>query len=258
MTEQATYSLFAKFYDAYVGDFARDIPLYLSLASNTHLPILEIGCGSGRVLLPLLRARHVVTGVDISEEMLRLAGDKLQKNHLIEKCTLLNHNFTDSALPQEFGLALVTFYTFNYLLSQDHQMAFLTHIAESLKPGSIIVLHLFYPSVLLHPETAGQWIDKGQFLIDGETVVLQDFRRMLDEHTEERVQAFLFKSGHREEIRTLRHYVTQTEIYQLLISAGFVSPVLIEDFKWQCQFPLRPDTETTKEFVVVAQNRIIP
>ncbi|MGA3085045.1 MAG: class I SAM-dependent methyltransferase, partial [Thermodesulfobacteriota bacterium] len=126
MTVQATYSLFAKFYDAYVEDFAGDIPFYLSLASNTHSPILEIGCGSGRVLLSLLRDGHVVTGVDISEEMLRLAGDKLQKNHLIEKCTLLNHNFVDSSLSQKIGLALVTFYTFNYLLSQDHQMAFLT------------------------------------------------------------------------------------------------------------------------------------
>jgi SAM-dependent methyltransferase len=255
MTVQTTYSLFAKFYDAYVRDYAQDLPVYLSLASKANAPILEIGCGSGRVLLPLLRANYVVTGVDISEEMLRLAGDKLQKNRLIEKCTLLNHNFVDSSLPQEFGLALVTFYTFNYLLSQDHQIAFLTHIAESLKPGSIIALHLFYPSVLLHPETAGQWIDKGQFQIDSETVVLKDFRRMLDEHTEERMQAFLFESGHREEIRTLRRYVTQAEIYRLLISTGFVSPVLMEDFELQCQFPLRPDTETTKEAVVIAQKR---
>jgi len=255
MTVQATYSLFAKFYDAYVGDFARDIPLYLSLALNTHLPILEIGCGSGRVLLPLLRARHAVTGVDISEEMLRLAGDKLQKNHLIKNCTLLNHNFVDSSLPQEFGLALVTFYTFNYLLSTDHQRAFIAHVADSLRPEAFIVLHLFYPSVLIHPETAGQWINKEQFQIDGEMVVLHDFRRMLDEHTEERVQAFLYESRHREEIRTLRRYVTQAEIYHLLISAGLVSPVLLEDFEWQCQFPLRPDTETTKEFVVMAQKR---
>ena len=255
MTVQSTYSLFAKFYDAYVGTYDQDLPFYLALASKVNAPILEIGCGSGRILLPLLRAGHVVTGVDISDEMLRLAGDKLQKNHLMGKCTLLNHNFVGGSLPQEFGLALVTFYTFNYLLSQDHQMAFLTHIAESLKTGSIIALHLFYPSVLLHPETAEKWNDKGQFQINGETVVLKDFRQMLDEHTEERVQAFLYESGRREEISTLRRYVNPAEIYRILISAGFISPVLIEDFNLQRQFPLHPDTVTKKEFVVMAQKK---
>jgi SAM-dependent methyltransferase len=255
MTVQSTYSLFAKFYDAYVGDYAQDLPFYLALASKVNAPILEIGCGSGRVLLPLLRAGHAVTGVDISKEMLQLANDKLQKNHLSEKCTFLNHNFVDSSLPQEFGLALVTFYTFNYLLSPDLQQSFLTHVGGSLRPGAFIVLHLFYPNVLLHPETAGQWIDKGQFQIDSETVVLKDFRRMLDEHTEERLQTFDYESGGKVEIRTLRRYVTQTEIYRLLISVGFGSPVLIEDINLQRQFPLHPDTVTKKEFVVMAQKK---
>ncbi len=163
MTTQSTYSLFAKFYDAYVGDYNLDLPLYSALASKTQSPILEIGCGTGRVLLPLLQTGHVVTGVDISEQMLRLAENKLIKNHLQERCILLNHNFVDQALPQTYGLALVTFYTFNYLLTPEHQKAFLGHVDESLLPGSLIVLHLFYPHTLSHPETNGKWIDKGQY-----------------------------------------------------------------------------------------------
>ena len=78
-TKQDTYALFAKFYDTYVGNYSRDLPLYLALASNVKSPILEIGCGSGRVLVPLLQAGHLVTGVDISEEMLQLAEEKLKK-----------------------------------------------------------------------------------------------------------------------------------------------------------------------------------
>ncbi len=190
------------------GIIHQDLPLYFALASNTQSPILEIGCGTGRVLLPLLQAGHAVTGVDISEEMLRLAEDKLKKNHQRERCKLVNHNFVDQALPQVYGLALVTFYTFNYLLSPEHQKAFLNHVAESLLPGSVIVLHLFYPHALSHPETNGKWIDKGQYQVAGETILLQDFRRMLDEHLEERIQAFIYPTGRREEIHTLRRYVT--------------------------------------------------
>ena len=91
------------------GIIILDFPLYSALALKGRFPILEIGCGTGRVLLPLLQSGHVVTGVDISEEMLRLAQDKLQKNHQGERCKLVNHNFVDQALPQVYGLALVAF-----------------------------------------------------------------------------------------------------------------------------------------------------
>ena len=255
MTTQSTYTLFAKFYDAYVGDYNRDLPLYSALASNTRSPILEIGCGSGRVLLPLLQAGHLVTGVDISPEMLQLADEKLKKNHLRERCTLLNHNFADRALPPNYGLALITFYTFNYLLSPEHQKAFLDHVAESLLPGSAIALHLFYPNVLLHPETDGKWIDKGSYHIAGEKVLLQDFRRMSDAYLEERIQAFIFESGRREEIKTLRRFVTQADIYRLLADSGFEAPVSIGQFDLQEQTLLTPDTVTDKEFVVLAEKR---
>lgn len=255
MLAETTYTRFAQFYDAYVGNYARDLPLYLALASETRAPILEIGCGSGRVLLPLVQAGHQVTGVDIAGEMLHLADEKLTKNRLQERCTLLNHNFVDQALPQNYGLALVTFYTFNYLLSQEEQKAFLGHVAETLLPGSVMALHLFYPNPLLHPETAGKWIEKGQYLIAGETIFLQDFRRMANPHLEERIQAFIFQDGRQEEINTLRRYVTQADIHRLLLDSGFETPVLIDEFDFQKQTLLTSDAPTTKEFVVMARRQ---
>ncbi|MBI4766414.1 MAG: class I SAM-dependent methyltransferase [Deltaproteobacteria bacterium] len=253
MLAETTYTRFAQFYDAYVGNYARDLPLYLALAARAQAPILEIGCGSGRVLLPLLRAGHPVTGVDISGEMLRLAEEKLNKNSLRERGTLLNHDFVDQALTRTYGLGLVTFYTFNYLLSPEQQKAFLDHVAETLLPGSAIVLHLFYPNPLLHPDTAGKWIEKGPYRVAGETIFLQDLRRMSNPHLEERIQAFVFESGHREEISTFRRYVTQADIYRLLLDSGFETTVLIDDFDLLKQTPLIPEAVTTKEFVVMAQ-----
>ncbi|MCG6533135.1 MAG: class I SAM-dependent methyltransferase [Syntrophales bacterium LBB04] len=253
MPAETTYTRFAQFYDAYVGDYARDLPLYLALASKARAPILEIGCGSGRVLLPLVQAGHRVTGVDIAGEMLHLADEKLTNNHLRERCTLLNHNFLGQALPQNYGLALVTFYTFNYLLSPEEQKAFLDHVAETLLPGSVMALHLFYPNPLLHPETAGKWIEKGPYLVAGEKIFLQDFRRMTTPHLEERIQAFIFEGGRREEISTLRRYVTQAAIHRLLLDSGFETPVLIDAFDFQKQTLLTPDAQTTKEFVVLAR-----
>ena len=255
MTDQTTYSLFARFYDAYVGDYDRDIPLYLELAAACQLPIVEIGCGSGRVLLPLLRAGHTLTGVDISDEMLLLAKAKLESAHLNEKCRLLHHNFVDGALPDRYGLALVTFYTFNYLLAQEDQRALLRHIADSLEPGARIGLHLFCPGILNKPEMAGQWIDKGKYRVGGEDVHLRDRRRMLDDCTEERIQVFTDGSGNREEIRSLRRYVTGTEMADLLVTAGFTSILVTRDFNLNSLIPIEDDRDAPGEFLVVAERQ---
>jgi SAM-dependent methyltransferase len=253
MTTQTTYALFAQFYDAYVGDYSKDIPAYLALAASCSRPILEVGCGSGRVLLPLLRAGHTVTGVDISNEMLELAQCKLDQQQLGDKCTLLNHDFIHAPLPSKYALALVTFYTYNYLLTAEQQSSFLRHIADSLSPGSKIALHLFCPNPLRHPETDGRWIDKGSYQIDSQKIALQDRRTMLDERTEERVQVFSFDSGRREEIHTIRRYVTQSEIAKLLISAGFASPLATPDFNLDHLAPIDQNTVTPGEFLVVAE-----
>lgn len=69
MSSQETYKSFARYYDLYVGDFDADLPLYKSLCSREHR-VLEIGCGTGRVLRALLQAGVCVTGVDISDDML--------------------------------------------------------------------------------------------------------------------------------------------------------------------------------------------
>ncbi|MFC1886487.1 hypothetical protein ACFLZM_05470 [Thermodesulfobacteriota bacterium] len=54
MNTQAIYKEFARFYDAYVGDFKEDLPLYESLCRDRK-KILEIGCGTGRASRSHLR-----------------------------------------------------------------------------------------------------------------------------------------------------------------------------------------------------------
>lgn len=74
MSSRETYRRFAQFYDTYVGDFEADLKLCLC---DGHRRILEIGCGTGRVLAALLGAGHDIVGVDISPDMLSVAEQKL-------------------------------------------------------------------------------------------------------------------------------------------------------------------------------------
>ncbi len=64
---------FARLYTAQYASYEEDLPLWRALAEEYGSPILEIGCGAGRVLLPLAEAGHAVTGIDINPAMLRRA-----------------------------------------------------------------------------------------------------------------------------------------------------------------------------------------
>src|SRR5262245_50125021 len=48
--------------------------------AQRHFPtpgrMLDLGCGTGRLLLPFARRGYQVVGVDLSDEMLRIAGEK--------------------------------------------------------------------------------------------------------------------------------------------------------------------------------------
>ena len=50
--------IFAKLYDSLFESFAEDIDFYVNLGNKVNTPLLELGCGTGRLTLPLARAGH--------------------------------------------------------------------------------------------------------------------------------------------------------------------------------------------------------
>jgi SAM-dependent methyltransferase len=157
MSNPNPYQQFARYYDLYVGDFAADLPLYRALCEPTH-KVLEIGCGTGRVLFPLLQQGCTVTGVDTSPDMLRAAEAKLNPWIAQGKLVLMNHDFCQAPLPERFDRVLLTFFTFNfnYLLTASAQEHFLRHIRHSLAPDGILVMDLFFPQPLAKPAISDQ------------------------------------------------------------------------------------------------------
>src|SRR3954466_6362833 len=57
----------------------RDVPLWRRLARASEGPVLELGCGTGRVTLPLARAGIKLTGIDLSPPMLRRARARVAR-----------------------------------------------------------------------------------------------------------------------------------------------------------------------------------
>src|SRR5918994_6332077 len=93
------YAELPDLYDLEHAGFSDDVELYLRLAEVVGDPILELGCGTGRVLAPLAAAGHRITGIDRSRSMLDRARSALQVqahgSDLSQRVTLAEGSMTE-------------------------------------------------------------------------------------------------------------------------------------------------------------------
>jgi len=125
----------------------RVMPFWLALAQESGGPVLELACGTGRVLLPLARAGIEVTGLDLSPHMLAMARRKLarEEQDVRARVRLVEGDMRDFALDDRFALILIPFRSFHALLERSDQKRCLQCCAAHLKPGGRLAIDVFDP-----------------------------------------------------------------------------------------------------------------
>jgi len=152
-----TLDLIAKYYDLLYGNVEDDFSMWEALTQDVDGPILEVGCGTGRLLLPLAQAGHTLTGIDLSDVALETAKAKISTARLAEQITLQQADMRDFNLTQkDFALALVPLNTFMHLHTIDDQLAALKSIHRHLEPDGLLVIDLFHPDPTMLAEADGR------------------------------------------------------------------------------------------------------
>ena len=112
------YDEIAYYYDLTHADLTADIPFILNLAHGSQGRILELGCGTGRLVLPLARAGYRVTGVDNAKAMLARARQHLaaEVEEVKERVTLIESDMAAVDLTTKaYSLAIIPYNTFMHL-----------------------------------------------------------------------------------------------------------------------------------------------
>jgi SAM-dependent methyltransferase len=144
------YDAGAAFYDAVPSTAARqDVAFYVKQAGRAEGPVLELGCGTGRVLIPTARAGATITGLDKSEAMLALCHSKLaaEPAEVQGRATLVTADMRDFSLGGAFSLITTPFRSFQRLLTVADQLACLHAVRRHLSPRGRFILDLFNPSL---------------------------------------------------------------------------------------------------------------
>lgn len=149
--------LIAQYYDLLYANLDEDWSLWQTLLETVDGPILEVGCGTGRLLLPLAQAGHTLTGLDLSQVALDAARSKLKAAGLTKKVSLRCADMRDFDLPQKnFALVFIPLNTFMHCHTIEDQLATLTTIQRHLRPGGQLIIDLFYPDPTLLAEADGR------------------------------------------------------------------------------------------------------
>lgn len=148
--------LAAELYDLWWGSKPlEDDAFYRRMLKQCLGPALEVGCGTGRLLIPYLRDGFEVEGVDCSNEMLSLCRQKAEHFGLTP---LLYEQFMQKLdLPRHYRTIYIPFGSFQLLNSREDALEALERFYTHLEPGGQLLISTFVPWDELAAANQGQW-----------------------------------------------------------------------------------------------------
>jgi SAM-dependent methyltransferase len=151
------YIDYAQFYDHDHQGTVPDLEFYLDYARQCGSPVLELACGTGRLLVPMAEAGFAMSGVDLSKNMLAVCKKKVEDRKLAGRVSLVHASMTDYDLSRrDFALAFIAFRSFMHLYSQDEQLACLACTYEHLRPGGLLLIDIYAPLYALLAQDPNQ------------------------------------------------------------------------------------------------------
>jgi SAM-dependent methyltransferase len=220
----AIYERIAELYDWEHDRYVDDLDFYRALAKRTGGPILELGCGTGRVLADLAADGYHCIGVDGSEAMLARARSRLLARGL--DADLIQAPMQELVSPRPARLAIIALDTFGHLLAQNDQLEALTAVRNALTDDGVLVIDLSngnsraeHRDELVHQLTAES--------LDGRSSITKWVSRAVDsaEQVDELIYWYDVTNAdgvvHRTTVEFQLRYFTRFELTLLLERADF-------------------------------------
>ena len=132
-------------YHAHHSRHLEDLPFWLDLAAQAGDPVLELGCGTGRVLIPLAQAGYHSIGIDHDLAMLQFLRASIGK--IKPRPWFIAADITRFNLAVQFPLIILPCNTFS-TLQKNERLACLECVQRHLQPGGLFAVSIPNPETL--------------------------------------------------------------------------------------------------------------
>lgn len=247
------------YYDWTSTGLDRDVTYYTELAKQMGGPVLELGCGTGRVSLSIAKQGIPVVGVDLSGAMLQKAKQKAEEMGLSHQVEWIEADMSQLDLKRQFPLIIIPYRSFLHLMTVRDQISALKQIRKHLQDEGLFAFNIFVPQIHHLYEMDGKYFFRGSFPVPGthEYVDLYDWIEYDHFHQTAHVIRFAERFDQHgqslERIRSFFHlrYLFPTELNHLLTLCGFK---IIHRFG---SFHRTPFDSQSQELIIEANKRVI-
>ncbi|HEX7698671.1 MAG TPA: class I SAM-dependent methyltransferase [Candidatus Acidoferrum sp.] len=254
-------SFIADYYDEspVVSERLQDVAFYREAVREFGDPVLELGCGTGRIMMALADAGKRITGLDLSERMLERAVKKRAalNKEARERVHLVQGDMARFDLGETFRLVIIPFRPFQHLLEVQQQVDCLDCVRKHLAPGGRLILDVFQTDAerMHDPVHMREMLVTEYATTDGRQVRITErvaaFHRAEQRNDVEMIFSIRHRDGRQERMVfawPLRYFF-RYEVEHLLARCGFRVTALYGNFD---RTPIRDDSP---EMIFVAETR---
>ena len=135
------------------------------LAGEREGPILDLGCGTGRLLAPLARDGQRVVGVDLSPAMLAGAAARVRRlpRTAARRCLLVKADLRSLPIRGHFPLVIAAFHTVQHLIDDRELLALFRAVHRLIRPDGWFAFDVFFPDPNWLARPANRQFDRTVF-----------------------------------------------------------------------------------------------
>jgi ubiquinone/menaquinone biosynthesis C-methylase UbiE len=219
-----------------------EIDFYVARARASGGPVLELGCGTGRVTWPLARAGVPIVGLDLEPAMLERAEAKRRDEpvDVNARARFVRGDMSNFSLDERFALAIIPFRAFLMLLTTEEQQQTLACVRRHLARGGALIIDIFDPRYDLLAEetfTPRREVPSMHVPETGNTVSVTVVERINDRVRQRATERWRFREespdgklvSEEEELLEIR-WIFRYEMRHLFSLAGFVVEEELSDY----------------------------
>ena len=235
------------YYDAVTpASWLGDVEWYCRKAVEAGGPVLELGCGTGRITVPIAESGVDIHALDASESMLALLRRKLigRSPEAQARVHPVVGDMRSFELSERFALIIAPFRTFLHNVTEADRLACLARVRQHLRPSGRFAFNVFHPSLEFMAQHAGaharvwRWLgthplESGGFVVRSDANRYDTVRQLV--HSLHRYEEY---DADGQLVRTSIHqlmlaYLYPAEIRHMLAQAGFAHVTMKGGFNGQ-------------------------